>query len=212
MWKGLARRDQRCAKQRKQQRQASRLHAKSEQSNYWEISVKLWTWETTPHWGRSVPHICCEVNAQCALCQTSSISSKWFNFTNTGWRFENRLKQASIYVLCKWCRARRVSVKCFHIIPFWILGINYKHVCINLLVNLSLNGCAQPWGKEKQSGLCLTNLIPCMCREKEGQIWPNMYAKIKGLIHQKMKILTLLICCTEFVLLSRTLSEKVLGR
>lgn len=69
----------------------SRSHAKSEQSNYWEISLKLWTWETTPHWGHSVLHIRADVYPQCTVCQISSISFKWFSFTYTGWRYVNSL-------------------------------------------------------------------------------------------------------------------------
>ncbi len=66
-------------------------HAKSEQSNYTEITLKRWTWETTPHWGHSVLHIRADVYPQCTMCQISSISFKWFNFTNTGWRYVNSL-------------------------------------------------------------------------------------------------------------------------
>lgn len=124
VWHRLALHDQQCAKQRKRQRQPSWLHAKTEQSNYWEISVKRWTWETTPHWGCTVPEICSDVYAQSSVCQTSSISSEWFNFTNTGRRFVSGLEQSAIYILCERRSALSASVKCFHIIPFWILNTN----------------------------------------------------------------------------------------
>lgn len=33
-------------------------HAKSQQSKYWEISLKPWTWETTPHWRQCSSYTC----------------------------------------------------------------------------------------------------------------------------------------------------------